>query len=108
MATNAPDDLFHTEIDPDGQVRPKRFEAMTYPSFDTPSGTCSISSIQPVGIDLNRKETRIFVADASKGVAEEFKYPAGGGNGEACTLVGSVTTSGGLPVGIAVDRPESL
>ncbi len=83
---------------------------LTYapPSFGTPSGTCTIGSGDPVGMDLNHKETRIFVADAHFGVAKEFKYPSGGGNGQACTHVGSVTTSGGSPIGVAVDPPESL
>jgi hypothetical protein len=87
-----------------------RREVLTYapPSFGTPSGTCTIGGGRPIGMDLYHKETRLFVADALLGVAKEFKYPAGGGNGQACALVGSVTTSGGNPVGVAVDPPESL
>lgn len=83
---------------------------LTYapPSFGTPSGTCTIGGGDPIGMDLNHKETRIFVADADFGIAKEFKYPAGGGNGQACKLVGTVTTSGGHPDGVAVDPPESL
>ncbi len=82
---------------------------LTYapPSFGTPSGKCTVAG-RPVGMDLNRKETRVFVAEANLGVVKEFKYPAGGGNGQACTHVGNVTTSGGSPVGVAVDPPESL
>lgn len=85
-------------------------DVLTYApsSFGTPLGTCTIGGVLPVGMDLNRKETRIFVADSFLGVAREFKYPEGGGNGQACTFVGSVTTSGGSPVGVAVDPPESL
>jgi len=88
----------------------REHDLLTYtpPSFGTPSGTCTIAGVEPVGMDLNKKETRLFVADSVLGVAKEFKYPAGGGNGQACTLVGTVTTSGGLPVGVAVDPPESL
>jgi hypothetical protein len=32
----------------------------------------------------------------------------GGGDGHACVLIGSVSTSGGFPIGIAVDRPDWL
>ena len=91
-------------------VDQQRRKLLTYtpPSFGTPSGTCTIGGTDPIGIDLNHKESRIFVAEGSLGVAKEFKYPAGGGKGQPCTLVGTVTTSGGSPNGVAVDRPEPL
>jgi len=83
---------------------------LTYapPFFDTPSGSCSLASVDPFGIDINFKENHIFVADGGRGIVKEFKYPAGGGDGSQCVLIGSVSTSGGFPFGIAVARPESL
>jgi hypothetical protein len=42
------------------------------------------------------------------GTASEFKYPAGGGNGGPCVLIGTVSTSSTYVWGIAVDRPASL
>ena len=84
--------------------------ALTYapPSFGSPSGSCSFGGQAPNSIDLNFTEHHIFVTDPRRGIVSEFKYPAGGGNGHPCVLIGSVSTSGGNPVGIAVDRPESL
>lgn len=84
--------------------------ALTYtpPSFDSPSGSCSLGSQLPIAIDINFKENHIFVTDAGRGVAKEFKYPTGGGDGGPCVLIGSVKTTGGAPTGIAVARPESL
>jgi len=84
--------------------------ALTYapPSFGSPSGSCSFGGHAPSSIDLNFTQHHIFVTDPRRGIVNEFKYPAGGGNGHPCVLIGSVSTSGGDPVGIAVDKPVSL
>ena len=74
------------------------------PSFG--SGTvCPLGGGDPVGIDLNVQLSNLFYADAD-GSAVEFTAPYFGG--PTCHFRGRVTTSGGLPVGIAVDPPESL
>jgi hypothetical protein len=84
--------------------------ALTYipPSFGSPSGSCSFGGHAPSQFDLNFSQHHIFVVDAFRGLVSEFKYPAGGGHGHPCVLIGTVSTSGGAPVGVAVDRPEPL
>jgi len=84
--------------------------ALTYapPSFGSPAGSCSFGGHAPISIDLNFTQHHIFVTDPNRGVVSEFKYPAGGGHGHPCVLIGTVSTSGGDPEGIAVDKPEPL
>jgi hypothetical protein len=74
------------------------------PSFGG-GAVCPLGGGDPVGIDLNFNLSTLFYADAD-GSAVEFLFRDVGGL--RCAFEGRVTTSGGLPVGIAVDPPESL
>jgi hypothetical protein len=69
------------------------------PSFGS-GHVCALGGGDPVSIDVDYRSRHLFYADAD-GKAVEFQT-------FACTFIGSVTTSGGLPVGIAVDPPDSL
>lgn len=84
--------------------------ALTYspPSFSSPSGSCSFGGHSASEFDFNFTQHHMFVADSFRGLVSEFKYPAGGGHGHPCVLIGTVTTSGGYPAGVAVDKPEPL
>jgi hypothetical protein len=85
-------------------------QVLTYvpPFFGNPSGSCSFGGNGPNEFDLNFSQHHLFVVDRMRGLVSEFKYPAGGGHGHPCVLIGTVSTSGGDPVGVAVDRPEPL
>ncbi|HEY5094768.1 MAG TPA: hypothetical protein VII69_06625 [Candidatus Eremiobacteraceae bacterium] len=98
----------HIVLDDPGGSGGGRALTYTPPSFGSPSGSCSFGGHAPSGIDLNFSQHHIFVVDTFRGVVSEFKYPAGGGHGHPCVLSGTVSTSGGDPVGVAVDRPEPL
>jgi hypothetical protein len=84
--------------------------ALTYipPSFSAPAGNCTLGLVNPTMIDLNFRQNHIYVSDEFSGIASEFRYPSGGGNGSPCPLVGTVDTSSAYMFGIAVDRPTSL
>jgi len=78
----------------------------TSPNFATPVGVCTEGAVDPVTIDINHSQHHLFYADAGQGQAFEMShYNPGAGNG--CTLMGSVFTSGGEPIGVAIDTPTS-
>lgn len=81
----------------------------TPPDFNSPSGSCSFG-VNPdtYTIAINFAQSRIYAMGWFTGTASEFKYPAGGGNGGPCVLIGKVATSSDYVWGIAVDRPTSL
>jgi hypothetical protein len=74
---------------------------ITYESF--PNGvSCAIGAGDPDGMDLNKTQGHVFYADALNNVGGEITYPS-------CTAIGTVPgNAGGLPIGAAVDAPESL
>jgi hypothetical protein len=81
----------------------------TPPNFNSPSGSCSFGvNPETYTIAVNFAQSRIYAMGWFTGTASEFKYPAGGGNGGPCVLVGTVSTSSNYVWGIAVDRPTSL
>lgn len=78
----------------------------TSPNFGSPVGVCTEGAVDPVTIDINHSQHHLFYADAGQGQAFEMShYNPGAGSG--CTLMGSVFTSGGEPIGVAVDTPSS-
>ena len=84
-----------------------KLDTFTLPDFDEgPTGVCQFDLNSPLSIALNSSEHHVFVTDPVLGVASEQKYPSGGGNGGPCGVIGTVETTGRLPVGIAVDPPE--
>jgi hypothetical protein len=85
--------------------------ALTYtpPNFSSPSGSCSLGLNLPMyTIAVNFAQSHIYAMGWFTGTASEFKYPAGGGNGGPCVLIGTVSASATYVWGIAVDRPASL
>jgi hypothetical protein len=74
---------------------------ITYESF--PSGTsCAIGAGDPDAMDINRTQHHVFYADALNDVGGEISYPS-------CAAIGTVPgNAGGLPIGAAVDAPDSL
>lgn len=98
----------HIVLDDPGGSNGGRVLTYSPPSFGSPSGSCSFGGHAPDEIDLNFSQHHIFVVDTFRGLVSEFKYPAGGGHSHPCVLIGRVRTSGGDPVGVAVDRPEPL
>ncbi len=73
---------------------------------DGPTGVCQFDLNSPNSIAFNASEHHVFVTDPVLGIASEQKYPRDGGHGGACGVIGTVETTGRLPVGIAVDPPE--
>jgi hypothetical protein len=81
----------------------------TPPNFTSPSGSCSFGVNPDTDtIAINFGQSHIYAMGWFSGTASEFKYPAGGGNGGPCVLIGTVSTSSTYVWGIAVDRPASL
>jgi hypothetical protein len=77
--------------------------------FETfPNGiSCALGAGDPVAFDINHSQHHLFYTDAGNDIAAEVRDPATDGN--ICSLIGTVQgNNGGLGVGIAVDRPESL
>ena len=78
----------------------------TLPAFS--DQTCPIPGVvDPVGDDINFSQHHFYWADAVSNNAGEMTYatPLSGG----CVLKGTVPgNAGGMPIGVAVDRPESL
>jgi hypothetical protein len=88
-----------------------RATALTFtpPNFSSPSGSCSFGlNPETFTIAINFAQSHIYALGWFSGTASEFKYPAGGGNGGPCVLIGSVSASSTYVWGIAVDRPASL
>jgi hypothetical protein len=82
---------------------------ITPPNFSSPSGSCSFGlNPETYAIAINFAQSHIYAMGWFTGTASEFKYPAGGGNGGPCVLIGTVSTSSNYVWGIAVDRPASL
>ena len=75
----------------------------TWESFPGgPAQSCILGSGSDGGpFDLNLLRTHVFYDDAVNGAAGEAHYPS-------CKPIGTVTLSGSLPIGIAVDDPEPL
>jgi hypothetical protein len=73
-------------------------------SFAPPSigSVCSIGAGDAISMDLNKKQQHFYYADALNNVGGEMTYPG-------CVAIGTVPGNpGGMPVGAAVDAPESL
>jgi hypothetical protein len=74
---------------------------ITYESFPT-GVSCAIGAGDPDGMDLNKSQHHVFYADALNNAGGEISYPS-------CAAIGTVPgNAGGLPIGAAVDAPESL
>jgi len=77
---------------------------LTYESFPGgPAQTCTVDSgADTVAFDMNKLHNHYFAADATNNRAVEVKYPS-------CAAIGTVPgNASGLPIGAAVDDPESL
>jgi hypothetical protein len=74
---------------------------ITYESF--PTGTsCAIGAGDPDAMDINKTQHHVFYADAANDVGGEISYPS-------CAPIGTVPgNANGLPIGAAVDAPDSL
>ena len=88
------------------QSGPGGGDAIVYESF--PNGTsCALNGSDPVTFDINHSQHHYFFTDSGFNEGVEVKDPATDGNN--CSLIGIVPgNSGGLGIGMAIDRPESL
>ena len=71
------------------------------PNFSNPV-VCTLGGTDPVTIDINRRQSRAFVADLGRDEVLELSYPG-------CKLIGFVRGEGGGALdGVAKDYPETL